>query len=97
MFRNPENHSQISIHAPHTRSDPIRVAAGGEDALISIHAPHTRSDTSQSRYTMRQQISIHAPHTRSDRPAPRNLQLRRNFNPRSSYEERPSCHPLNNP
>ena len=34
----------ISIHAPHTRSDPTTTRANGLSRQISIHAPHTRSD-----------------------------------------------------
>ena len=34
------------------------------------------------------EISIHAPHARSDKPLPIYIFLPRNFNPRSSCEER---------
>ena len=37
----------ISIHAPHARSDAPRQAAHARKARISIHAPHARSDTSR--------------------------------------------------
>ena len=57
---------QISIHAPHTRSD----GEGRTDlqaGLISIHAPHTRSDKLKAATGLTSAlISIHAPHTRSD-------------------------------
>ena len=48
---------QISIHAPHTRSDlisPVIVGARGE---ISIHAPHTRSDY-KSLYKLKYMINF---------------------------------------
>ena len=35
--------SQISIHAPHARSDAL-MAYNGLRVGISIHAPHARSD-----------------------------------------------------
>ncbi len=58
--------SDISIHAPHARSDE-RVRRGIHIAhIISIHAPHARSDhppESQEGFVL---ISIHAPHARSD-------------------------------
>ena len=38
--------SGISIHAPHTRSDPYRFVLAAFPWGISIHAPHARSDTS---------------------------------------------------
>ena len=37
--------TQISIHAPHARSDVILEMPYGQGSLISIHAPHARSDT----------------------------------------------------
>ena len=36
--------SRISIHAPHTRSDPGKCRVRQATKEISIHAPHTRSD-----------------------------------------------------
>ena len=42
-------YSDISIHAPHARSDLV-VRNPDQSYLISIHAPHARSD-SQSRST----------------------------------------------
>ena len=36
--------NQISIHAPHARSDGHAAHKGNRPALISIHAPHARSD-----------------------------------------------------
>ena len=35
---------QISIHAPHARSDRHVVGVAEREVLISIHAPHARSD-----------------------------------------------------
>ncbi|XOQ27492.1 MAG: hypothetical protein ACFWT1_03355 [Selenomonas sp.] len=58
-------HCQISIHAPHTRSDSVDLPRTQPDA-ISIHAPHTRSDDRRGQDSAGIPISIHAPHTRSD-------------------------------
>ena len=77
----------ISIHAPHTRSDPHPGALRGGDA-ISIHAPHTRSDHILKDLSLYNLISIHAPHTRSDEKGDIIRYVSPDFNPRSSYEER---------
>ena len=55
----------ISIHAPHARSDltPPPTNAG---TAISIHAPHARSDLTRCHRKGSRHISIHAPHARSD-------------------------------
>ena len=57
---------------------------------ISIHAPHARSDPPcRIRCAMSSaKISIHAPHARSDYYTTYTAQKSRNFNPRSSCEER---------
>ena len=56
---------------------------------ISIHAPHARSDVSlASRCSKYWNISIHAPHARSDRGYYYYGYISKNFNPRSSCEER---------
>ena len=57
---------------------------------ISIHAPHARSDRTAGNGTGMGNISIHAPHARSDLDALIGREARRDFNPRSSCEERPS-------
>ena len=57
--------SQISIHAPHARSD-AKTSATNAAASISIHAPHARSDDYVCAYEYHDLISIHAPHARSD-------------------------------
>ena len=36
--------SEISIHAPHARSDFTYIVPASAGVEISIHAPHTRSD-----------------------------------------------------
>ena len=62
--------SEISIHAPHARSDKdIVYEVRGVDS-ISIHAPHARSDC-RVRGVLKEAgtISIHAPHARSDEEA----------------------------
>ena len=56
--------------------------------IISIHAPHARSDSGHSSCNSRCQISIHAPHARSDLYPLDKGSWHRNFNPRSSCEER---------
>ena len=57
--------------------------------IISIHAPHARSDFFIVNRTWFLAISIHAPHARSDhQPRLHRRGKRRNFNPRSSCEER---------
>ena len=79
----------ISIHAPHARSDlvegPVPLVVLG----ISIHAPHARSDVKEKHLAkLGEIISIHAPHARSDpcwRGRHNGCQY---FNPRSSCEER---------
>ena len=58
---------QISIHAPHARSDLVLAVHLLVDLTISIHAPHARSDLVFPRLgEPRIDISIHAPHARSD-------------------------------
>ena len=57
---------------------------------ISIHAPHARSDHHGGRQEgPADGISIHAPHARSDALRASCSAFIRNFNPRSSCEERP--------
>ena len=56
---------------------------------ISIHAPHARSDRIYTAHsTAHSDISIHAPHARSDGVTYHLTEMRHNFNPRSSCEER---------
>ena len=57
---------QISIHAPHARSDLQREVVLRVKLVISIHAPHARSDGLSRLGAHRRRISIHAPHARSD-------------------------------
>ena len=84
-----ENDGDISIHAPHARSDLSLFEQYRGRTLISIHAPHARSDKRMSKIYRRCQISIHAPHARSDRLFLGKYCLScSNFNPRSSCEER---------
>ena len=56
----------ISIHAPHARSDTQDEPLYFEITTISIHAPHARSDMILPREGGKFGISIHAPHARSD-------------------------------
>ena len=56
---------------------------------ISIHAPHARSDPLSFLFQgLPSYISIHAPHARSDYTSIPSIWISRNFNPRSSCEER---------
>ncbi len=82
---------QISIHAPHTRSDTTTRQQVAMSCAISIHAPHTRSDGQGSNTDRSTVISIHAPHTRSDLMHGSRRRIWIYFNPRSSYEERPDA------
>ena len=80
--------TDISIHAPHARSDQA-----GDNGIfcrcrISIHAPHARSDRLRPRIQFICRISIHAPHARSDRRVDDGVRRITYFNPRSSCEER---------
>ena len=68
-----------------TRVERLHAGRGG----ISIHAPHARSDVLAERAELLLAISIHAPHARSDATVARSFSPSRNFNPRSSCEERP--------
>ena len=58
------------------------------EAMISIHAPHARSDLVVFGWEDVVVISIHAPHARSDHSCNGLTLQGRNFNPRSSCEER---------
>ena len=78
---------QISIHAPHARSDGIRQGGLG-GVSISIHAPHARSDEGDGEGG----IVMTFQSTLLMRGATRGRRSRSsshpNFNPRSSCEER---------
>ena len=56
----------ISIHAPHARSDTHGIGLSIQRMHISIHAPHARSDIMGGALFIMAFISIHAPHARSD-------------------------------
>ncbi len=79
----------ISIHAPHTRSDNLLHCRIYAVLHISIHAPHTRSDHICGQ--------IHLPHYEFQSTLPirgatsQSIVIRSaiHFNPRSPYEERP--------
>ena len=80
--------TDISIHAPHARSD-LRQYQARRALRISIHAPHARSDCSSSTLSsLVTDISIHAPHARSDGMGCNSFRTYQHFNPRSSCEER---------
>ena len=66
LHRRSDLRGEISIHAPHARSD-YHASQKVRHEQISIHAPHARSDI-RAATTMSKtaKISIHAPHARSD-------------------------------
>ena len=71
------------------RGATSRIDAADVIRRISIHAPHARSDLASSSHQILERIiSIHAPHARSDCSRPSQRATSRNFNPRSSCEER---------
>ena len=79
---------EISIHAPHARSDLMRTLEGYfisqfQSTLLMRGATGIRTVTNGNFI-----ISIHAPHARSDEKQSQHLQMAYNFNPRSSCEER---------
>ena len=79
----------ISIHAPHARSD-ARARALIRFFLVFQSTLLMRGATSHSgrRRQRRTIISIHALHARSDAKSSRERTYTHNFNPRSSCEER---------
>ena len=93
MRQTVDNHEQISIHAPHARSDDILVA----DILtefISIHAPHARSDQ-RLKQAMTDAIHFNPRSSCEERRCGRRaVPEAQNFNPRSSCEERPQVERL---
>ena len=78
----------ISIHAPRTGSDRIRVdGAGG--AAISIHAPRTGSDPkSFLSFLARQNFNPRSPHGERRYRRAWRRRVQANFNPRSPHGER---------
>ena len=85
--------NEISIHAPHARSDQAEAAERERAHQISIHAPHARSDDEHKVQWVCTQISIHAPHARSDSSRNTSRAKQLYFNPRSSCEERQHASP----
>ena len=82
----------ISIHAPHTRSDQNkrlihRIICEFQSTLL-IRGATLNCSPCESCFL----ISIHAPHTRSDLADLKHIVKHVDFNPRSSYEERPAWH-----
>ena len=64
-FAHKKRRVPISIHAPHTGRDFIRLSSFGVNP-ISIHAPHTGRDSDIAERLCCPSISIHAPHTGRD-------------------------------
>ena len=83
--------ANISIHAPHARSDEAARHRLRRMSKISIHAPHARSDGAVQQSARADTISIHAPHARSDSKSGDYIVEDNDFNPRSSCEERLSA------
>ena len=78
----------ISIHAPHTGSDPPRMPRRRPRPNFNPRSPY-----GERRYIMHvrrsaMQISIHAPHTGSDQNEDEQRDEEQYFNPRSPYGER---------
>ena len=85
--RDRQPHHQISIHAPHARSDGWR--DGRRDAEdISIHAPHARSDTASADKSAAAETFQSTLLMRGATCWARWVPIWTNFNPRSSCEER---------
>ena len=78
----------ISIHAPHTRSDITSVMHTRKSQNFNPRSSYEERRLSVSERTSEDMISIHAPHARSDRTTCRSASRARYFNPRSSCEER---------
>ena len=79
----------ISIHAPRERSDTRTYCYFDQCVNISIHAPRERSDDKFYKGNFSIHISIHAPRERSDNLRYTVSCIMSDFNPRSSWEERP--------
>ena len=84
----------ISIHAPHTRSDASPELANRFPAQFQSTLLIRGATTEYGDFYIQDMISIHAPHTRSDRAGRGNRPPARDFNPRSSYEERHALHTI---
>ena len=78
----------ISIHAPHARSDPALFAVLAKFVGISIHAPHARSDSFDTGM-MSPYVNFNPRSSCEERPQVVTARCSaQNFNPRSSCEER---------
>ena len=79
---------QISIHAPHARSDSNGQPLS-RNTIISIHAPHARSDVGNIRFIL-MSPNFNPRSSCEERPGESGQYvIQRHFNPRSSCEERP--------
>ena len=81
--------ADISIHAPHARSDAA-LESSDFSAQISIHAPHARSDSRTARITRCARLNFNPRSSCEERPfaAVDEAGEQVHFNPRSSCEER---------
>ena len=85
-------YGNISIHAPHARSDGNIIDDQDGNLMISIHAPHARSDAGPD---LRPEYSGYFnPRSSCEERHPLDgiFLWRQDFNPRSSCEERPKIH-----
>ena len=78
----------ISIHAPHARSDDDAIDDGYRPCKFQSTLLMRGATLDNLALAVRDRISIHAPHARSDMMIIFKYQRVRDFNPRSSCEER---------
>ena len=83
-----DGRQDISIHAPHARSDRATRAASSSILHFNPRSSCEERPVPSASRTLLYRISIHAPHARSDGPSRRGRISSTHFNPRSSCEER---------
>ena len=79
---------EISIHAPHARSDAMARRSTGDSSNFNPRSSCEERPVREHRMLRLREISIHAPHARSDRRVDDGVRRITYFNPRSSCEER---------
>ena len=91
-----DRRARISIHAPHARSDGHRRRTEVHRRIISIHAPHARSDWIRlKRLSAVSKFQSTLLMRGATRRCYRRWRQGRNFNPRSSCEERLVAYAVN--
>ena len=96
MARLPGALHRISIHAPHTGSDPRPTRRPVRSSYFNPRSPYGERLGRGRDRVRRGSISIHAPHTGSDPFSATSTYPALHFNPRSPYGERP-CPPRRAP